>query len=283
MRLFGPEQNTRWAELGPPNVVAFQRNWDGTTPYAIATVVHTVGATAAKPGARAVVTVEGELIGFVGGGCVRRAILEAGSAAIAERKPRLIRAKPKDTINAEDPPAGGDVYASSCPSRGEMDVFIEPVLPRPPLINFGENELADGLLKLGEFVGLNPLAFQGDDTDVDPSRIVSAEDLTTYPGLSDGFIVVATQGRGDKAALQTALSSSCPHIFFVASRKKTAYWRDSLTHDGLSQDQLKRLNAPAGLAIGAQGPNEIAIAILGAIIQIRRVSPNPANGEGDTA
>ena len=283
MRLFVPEQNSRWAELGPPTVVSFQRNWDGMTPFAIATVVHTVGATAAKPGARAVITVDGELIGFIGGGCVRKAVLEAGSAAIAEKKPRLIRARPKDTIDADDTPAGVEVYPSSCPSRGEMDVFIEPVLPRPPLIIFGENELADGLLKLGEFVGLNPLAIQGDDTAADPSRIISAKDFPTYPGLSEAFIVIATQGRGDQAALQTALSSACPHVFFIASRKKTAYWRDALARDGVTQEQLKRLNAPAGLAIGAQGPNEIAIAILAAIIQIRRACPKPATGEGEAA
>jgi xanthine dehydrogenase accessory factor len=161
-----------------------------------------------------------------------------------------------------------------------MDVFIEPVLPRPPLIIFGENELADGLLKLGEFVGLNPLAFQGDDTAVDPSRIISAEDFATYPGLSEGFIVIATQGRGDKAALHDALDSPCPHIFFVSSRKKAAYWRDALASDGVTQEQFKRLNAPGGLAIGAQGPNEIAIAILAAIIQIRRASPQPVTGKG---
>jgi len=86
MQLLGPEQNSKRVEFEPLSVDSFQRNWDGMTPYAIATVVHTVGATAAKPGARAVITIGGELIGFVGGGCVRRAVLQAGSAAIAEKK-----------------------------------------------------------------------------------------------------------------------------------------------------------------------------------------------------
>jgi len=164
-----------------------------------------------------------------------------------------------------------------------MDVFIEPVLPRPPLIIFGENELADGLLRLGEFVGLNPLVFEGNETAVDPSRVISAQDFATYPGLPEGFIVIATQGRGDKAALSAALDSPCPHIFFISSRKKAAYWPDALLRDGITQERLNCLNAPGGLPLGAQGPNEIAIAVLAEIIQIRRgASPKTTLGDGGT-
>jgi xanthine dehydrogenase accessory factor len=258
--------------LGPltGDVLSYQQNWDGTTPYALATIVHTVGATAAKPGDRAIVTKAGELIGFVGGGCVRHAILKAAATSISENKSRLICTKPKDQISKEDRQSDVEIYSSGCPSRGEMSIFIEPVIPKPSLVVFGETELARALVQLGGSIDLDVRLCTSDAIDATDKLQISPTDLNALPGLHDGFIVIATQGIGDKVALEAAFASQCPHILFVASKKKAAHWIKSLASDGYSKEQLARLIAPAGLWIKAKQPGEIAIAVLAQIIELRR-------------
>ncbi|MEM7523324.1 MAG: XdhC family protein [Pseudomonadota bacterium] len=261
--MFAPNAADTLAAPANPDVEAFQRGWDGATPYAVATVVETAGLTAAKAGARAVVTVDGEVFGFAGGGCLLGALKKAGAAAIAAGEPRLVSVRPSDAPGGD---TVGESYASQCPSRGEVRLFIEPVAPRPSLFVFGDGALAHWVREMGRAVGLNSQIaedFAWDDESADRA-------------LATGFVVVATQGRGDKAALERAMASACPDVFFVASQKKSAHWRMKLSAAGLSDASLNRLHAPAGLDIGAREPAEIAVTIVAQIIERRR---GPRNGD----
>ena len=83
-------------KIDPNDIVErYCRDWDGVTPYARATIVHTDGAMAAKAGAKAVVTSDGTLIGWIGGGCIRGAVLRAARQAMDAAVPRLIRVRPQ--------------------------------------------------------------------------------------------------------------------------------------------------------------------------------------------
>ena len=82
--------------------------------------------------------------------------------------------------------------------------------------------------------------------------------------------VVATQGRGDEAALQAALAVEASYVAFVGSRKKAAALRAKLAESGVAPERLAKLKAPAGLDLGAITPDEIAIAILAEIVAVRR-------------
>jgi xanthine dehydrogenase accessory factor len=262
----------------PSSAEAFEEAWDGATPYARAIVVRTKGSTAAQPGARAVITANGDLIGFVGGGCLRRAVLETSAAALKDGRPQLIRSKPKDEMDPDGVDQDVTTFASGCPSRGEVDVFIEPVLPRPPLVVFGEAEMAHHLRLLGHAVGLNAVyaavtPTAQEDADASGAAFVSEAEMAELPGIRRGFAVVATQGQGDKPALLAALNSPCCHVFFVASRKKAAHWRERLSGEGIDPARIDAMIAPAGYEIGAATPAEIAVSILAQIIELRRKSP----------
>lgn len=252
--MFAPEE----ASLAPvaPEIDAFIRSWDGATPYALVTVVHASGMTAAKPGARAIATADGRLVGFVGGGCVRGALTRAAREAIAEGRPRLIHVRPAD----EAGPPIGEVHVSHCPSRGEIGLFIEPVTPKPPLVVVGESALAQWVMQFGAAIRLETMTVGA----------AALADLAARRSLEAGFIVVATQGQGDRAALRAALESGCPAVFFVASRRKAAHLRGALEQDGVAAEALARLRSPAGLDLGAQEPAEIAVSIIADIIQLRR-------------
>lgn len=248
-------------------IESFQQQWNGVDPFAIATIVRTQGATAANPGAKALITMGGEIIGFTGGGCLRSAILKASKKAIRQKRPQFIRSQPKDTIS-DSIDESMTVYPSSCPSRGEVDVFIEPVSPSVPVVIHGETEVAHAMMKLCELMDYNTVA-SARTAHNDPAHDTSGSDVED---INSNFTIIATQGRGDKAALIKALDSNCPNIFFVSSRKKADHWREQMRDAGYSETDLARMISPAGLDIGARHPKEIALSIMAQMVKIQRES-----------
>ncbi|WP_297768736.1 XdhC family protein [uncultured Roseovarius sp.] len=227
-------------------------------PYAIATVIRTVGATAAKPGARALVLADGTISeGWIGGGCVRSAISRAARDAIAEATPRLISIQPEDALREHglspgQTHEGREIARNGCPSKGAMEVFVEPVLPRPELVILGASPVALALATLAQ-----PFEFD----------ITTPESGPLPAPTSARMIVIATQGSGDLAALNTALASEADYIGFVSSHRKFAALSKRLEAD---PDSLARIHSPAGLAIDAVTPEEIALSILAQIVKHRR-------------
>src|SRR6202166_24528 len=117
-------------------------------PFALATVVRTVAATAAKAGAKAVILPDGTISeGWIGGGCARAAGLKAARDALADGKSRLVSVQPPDAldgagIKAGDENGGVRFAKNMCPSQGTMDIFVEPVLPRPQVVICGSRPVA---------------------------------------------------------------------------------------------------------------------------------------------
>jgi len=246
--------------------------------FALATVVRTVAATAAKAGAKAVIRADGSISeGWIGGGCARAAVLKAAREAIADGRPRLISVQPPDVlqergVKAGDEQGGVRFAKNMCPSQGTMDVFVEPVLPRPQIVVCGSSPVAVAIADLGRRIGFAvtvcvPAAEQPAFADAD--RRIEGYAL---PVNEDGarFVVVSTQGRGDEAALQAALSVEADYVAFVGSRKKAAALKKTLAESGVAPDRLARLKAPAGLDLGAITPDEIAVSILAEIVAVRR-------------
>jgi len=82
--------------------------------------------------------------------------------------------------------------------------------------------------------------------------------------------VVSTQGKGDEAALRTAVATEAAYHAFVGSRRKMAALREKLIAEGVDAAALDRVKAPAGLDLGAITPEEIAMSILAEITIERR-------------
>jgi xanthine dehydrogenase accessory factor len=233
-------------------------------PYAIATVVRTLGATAAKPGAKALLDAEGAILqGWIGGGCVRGALIKAVKRALEVGVPQLVSLHPQDLLDEKGLVAGEDVEGvrfarNGCPSKGSMDIFVELILPLPELVIFGEAPVAQSLARLAE-------QFQWAVTKGD----VEAESAPLSSG-GTRMIVVASQGQNDLACLTRALETSAEFVAFVGSRRKFAALSQSLIERGMAAADLARVQAPAGLSIGAVTPDEIALSILAQLTQVRR-------------
>ena len=258
-------------------------------PFAVATVVRTVSLTAAKAGAKAIIRSDGSIsAGWIGGGCARAAVLKAAREALADGAPRLISVMPEDALQERhvkpgDAKDGVQFARNMCPSQGTMDVFIEPVLPKPELLICGASPVAVALADLGKRLGYHivvaaPTEDRGKFADAD--QAITGYDLA---GLMDAerYIVVATQGRGDEAALAGALAAPSRHVGFVGSHKKAAALRKSLLTKGVSEARLAAFRSPTGLNIGAVTPEEIALSILAEIVGLRR--QNARQGPAATA
>lgn len=251
--------------------------------FAVATVVRTVGATSAKPGSKALLDVEGTILeGWVGGGCARGAVGRAAREALATGAPQFVSLRPQDLLDEEGVAPGeeqdGVRFArNNCPSKGSMDVFIEPFLPQPELVVLGESPVAFALADLGRHLDLRrTICAPGlvSDAVPDVDRVTDGFTLDTE---LDGqrFIVIATQGKGDEAALRSAISAGAEHIAFVGSRRKFATLSERLRKDGVDSASLDAVKAPAGLDIHAVTPAEIALSILAELVAVMRAGQRP--------
>ena len=246
--------------------------------FVLATVVRTVSVTAAKAGAKAIIRPDGSIVaGWIGGGCARGAVLKAARDALADGVPRMVSVQPENLLAELGVKAGeireGVKFASNmCPSKGTMDIFVEPVLPHPSLVIFGASPVALSLAAQAKPLGYHvTLAAPTSDLVVTPEADLLIDGFVLGPlGDARRFVVVSTQGKGDEAALRAAVATEAIYHAFVGSRRKMASLREKLIADGVDSNRLDRVKAPAGLDLGAITPEEIAISILAEIVAVRR-------------
>ena len=227
--------------------------------FVLATVVRTVSVTAAKAGAKAIIRPDGTIAaGWIGGGCAKGAVLKAAREALADGEPRMVSVQPEDMqaelgVKPGENRDGVRFASNMCPSKGTMDIFIEPVLPHPSLVIFGGSPVAMSLAAQARQLGYHV------------TLAAPAGDLSAVP-----FIVVSTQGKGDEAALRAAVAIEAEYHAFVGSRRKMAALREKLVANGVAPVAIDRVKAPAGLDLGAITPEEIAMSILAEITVERR-------------
>jgi xanthine dehydrogenase accessory factor len=259
--------------------LAAQRKSKGE-PFALATVVRTVDVTAAKAGAKALIGQDGSISeGWIGGGCARAAVLKAARQALADGKSRLVSIQPRDLLAEQGLGAGEDrdgvTFANNfCPSKGTMDVFVEPILPKPALLVLGASPIAVALAELAANMGFDVTVAAGKDDLARFGSVASKiEGFEIKPtNAPRTYVVVSTQGSGDRAALKAAAALDARYIAFVGSRRKAATLRDDLAVEGVSRARLDAIKAPAGLDIGAITTEEIALSIVTEMIAIRRAN-----------
>ena len=242
--------------------------------FCVATILRTADSTSARAGAKAVVTLEGDLHGFVGGGCVTGAVRRAAMAAMAAGAPQMIKVKPKDAAVSATELEGFTLHRSSCPSGGSVDVFLEPMTSPRCLLVCGASPIAQAILAVALGIGLRSIvAAAPEDHSKMPGAQVYLEgfDLSRLTLTGKDAAIVATQGKGDRDALRAVLSSGSGYKGMVCSRRKLANLKaDLLAEDSRFETAFTALHAPAGLDIGAIEPEEIALAVVAEIVAARR-------------
>jgi xanthine dehydrogenase accessory factor len=221
-------------------------------PFVTATVVRAMSPTSVRPGDSALVLADGQIDGFVGGVCAQASVrlhaaraLETGEAVILRLEPGAGEETVEDGIVVDHNP---------CLSGGTMEIFLEPQLPALRIVIAGDTPIARALAQIALAAGYDV----GRDAE---------------PTASDAAVVVASHGNAEEAMLARALEVGVGYVALVASDKRGAAVRDSLDVPDALREQL---HTPAGLAIGAETPEEIAIAILAEFVSKRVAQPPPA-------
>lgn len=238
--------------------------------YVVATVVRTEAPTSAKAGDRAILDEQGILAGWVGGGCAKPAVTRNAADALRDGKTRLIRIS-RELDGLESGIMG---YPMTCQSGGTLDIFLEPVMPKPLLVIVGQTAIAQALCGLASGSGFDVIvAAPGVNRERFSAAIDFLEDLDEVANIkrSPKAIVVATQGSGDARGLEAALASSADYVGLIASPKKSARLKEMLGKRGHDAQAIDKIDAPAGLYIGAIQPEEVAISVLAELVQRRRM------------
>jgi xanthine dehydrogenase accessory factor len=265
--------------------------------------------TSARPGAVGIVHPDGSIEGWVGGSCAQPVVVREALRAIADGQPRLLRLSRdggrvwRDAQAADQPTeVGGGAprrhppevdgvieLVMTCHSGGTLEIYVEPHLPAAQLWVVGTTPIASALASLGSAGGwqvtvIDPVA----DPDAFPgARVQPSADIRGLDPEIAPYVVIATQGIWDEEAVALALTREAAYVGLIASPTRAGVVRDWLREETmLGEDRIAALRAPAGLDIGAETAEEIAVSILAELVQVRRgradfvASPGPATVAG---
>lgn len=217
-------------------------------PFATATVTWRRGPSSGKPGAKAIIFADGTVEGWMGGACAEPTVVSEALSCLQDRQPRLL------VLGEHDHRSNVVTVAMACSSEGAMEVFVEPHLPVPDLHLIGSSPMVVKLAQLAR--------------DLDWRVTITDEPALDGAG-PESWVVVATQGHYDEPALQAALQTPARYVGLVASTKRASAVIDFLREAGVSDEDLARVRAPAGLDLGSTEHEETAVAILAEIVALK--------------
>jgi xanthine dehydrogenase accessory factor len=232
--------------------------------FAVATVIRVEGSSSARRGSKAIIDAQGKLVfGWVGGGCAESAVRNEALRSMEVRHPLVI------TLDMTD-----ELLGVGMPCGGKMEVYIEPVLPQPDLLIAGHGRIAEALARFAQLLGFRIIVNDpgADQTSFPQAEQVIAEDfdLDQTPIGSNTYVVIATQHKNDHLWLQRALRGEAAYVALIASRHRAKLVLEYLAAEGVPEDKIARIFAPAGLDLGAATPEEIALSIVSQIVALRR-------------
>ena len=241
-------------------------------PFVLATVVAYKSPQSAKPGSKAIIKPDGEMIGWVGGGCVQPIVLREAKQALETGRPKLLTISPDEP---RDDWNGVKSYRMTCEGGGSLEIYLEPFLPKPQLLIVGRSPVAETIAHLGRLLEFKVIV-------ADPqARHESFPDadllLTDLHAVRDqigenSFVVVATMGNGDEEGLLAVAGTRPKYLGLVASAKKSAALFEYARTKGVTDEDIATFKSPAGIDLGGETLPEIALSVAAELIRVRRTS-----------
>ena len=222
--------------------------------FAMATVVWRQGPSSGHQGARAIVTADGEIDGWIGGDCAEPVVIREAQKVIADGEPKLILIGQPDDFGHV--PEGMVAIPMACQSEGALQVYIEPVFTTPHLLVVGRSPMATTLTDLASVLGWR-------------AELVPAEGFGEQPIDSASIVIVATQGHDDEDTLERAVRAEPAFVGLVASRKRGDAVLAFLADRGVPAEMLAKVKVPVGLDLGHTSHTEIAVAVLAELVALR--------------
>jgi len=239
-------------------------------PFVIATVVAYKSPQSAKPGSKAIIKPDGSISGWIGGGCVQPIIIREAQEALQTGKPKLISISPEATRGDWK---GVESYQMACQGGGSLEIYLEPVLPKPDLLIVGNAPIAQILAGLGRLLDFKVCVADPDATrDQFPEADLVLTDLESARSHINArsFVVVATMGTGDEEGLAAVIGTKPQYLGLIASKEKAKSLFQYIRDKGTPAEHLDRIKCPAGLELGGETLPEIALSVMAEITRLRR-------------
>jgi xanthine dehydrogenase accessory factor len=236
---------------------------------ALCIIVRSQGSTPRHTTSKMLVYADGHIVGTVGGGELEQRVLQEALHAIQDGKPRLLQ------YNMSDPERGDPGVCG-----GQVEVFVEPILPKPTLVVIGGGHVGKAVAHLAHWLGF--FVAVSDDRqefcnkatvpDGDVFYPVKMEELPSHlPITSWTYLVLTTRGVAvDVPGLPALLETPAAYIGVIGSRRRWTTTRNQLLQAGISESKLAQVRSPIGLELGAETPEEIAVSIMAEIIMLQR-------------
>jgi xanthine dehydrogenase accessory factor len=238
-------------------------------PFALATVVWRRAPSSAQPGNQAIVTAAGKVRGWLSGACADSVVVREARKAMETGEAQLVLLGSPEELAARAND-GISLVPMQCQSEGAIELFVEPVLPKPHLVLIGRTPMVRTLTALAKTLGWRTVVVDDrGDPEAHPQadHVITTLDLAAAGVGENSLIVVATQGQYDELAVDKALGTNAAFIGLIASRKRAKAVMDWLRDVDYSDEMLARVKAPAGLDLGSLKHEEIAVGVLAELVQ----------------
>ena len=222
--------------------------------FALATVVWRQAPSSGHQGARAIITADGQIHGWIGGACAEPVVIREAQRVVADRQPRLILLGAPDRFR--DIPEGMMFVQMSCQSEGALELYIEPVIPSPRLVVVGQSPMASTLVDLATALGWR-------------ANLVDATTFSSSDIDARSVVVIATQGHGDEESIEQAVAGRPAFVGLVASSKRGSSVLGYLADKGISRELLDQVHVPVGLDLGHTTHAEIAVSVLAELVMLK--------------
>lgn len=245
-------------------------------PFVVATVVAYKSPQSAKPGSKAIILPDGSISGWIGGGCVQPIVIREALKALRTGLPKLVSISPDST---DGDWKGVESHPMTCEGGGSLEIYLEPVLPKPAFVIVGNSPMAQILCGLGKLLDFKVCVADPDATQERfPEADLVLTDLSAARSRIDSvsYVVVATMGTGDEEGLEAVAGTTPKYLGLVASAKKAKGLFQYLQDKGVPAEDLEPVKVPAGLSLGGETLPEIALSIMAEIVQLRRSLAQPA-------
>jgi xanthine dehydrogenase accessory factor len=237
---------------------------------ALATIVQVRGSIPSYESAKLLVREDGSMAGTIGGGCVEAEVWNAAREVIETEKPKHLNFS-----------LGQDAaYDNGLICGGQLDIFIEPILPQPSAIIFGAGHISKSLSKVAGLAGFRTTVVDDREMFANRERFPDADEVHAgeyeeiFPKLvvnESSYVVIVTRGhRDDMRVLKWAVGTPAKYISMIGSKRKVISVIKELEREGIPRSAFERIFAPMGLDIGAISPEEIAVAVVAEMIAVRR-------------
>jgi xanthine dehydrogenase accessory factor len=241
-------------------------------PFVLATVVAYKSPQSAKPGSKAIIRADGTVTGWVGGGCVQPIVLREAKKTLKTGKPRLLSICPE---SSHEDWKGVESYRMTCEGGGSLEIYLEPVLPKPELLIVGCSPVAQIISELGRLLDFKVCLADPDiskDEFPDVDLVLTDLSIVRQRINERSFVVVATMGNGDEEGLESVVGTRPRYLGLVASEKKSKALFDYIRQKGGTDEQIALIKCPAGLQLGGETLPEIALSVMAEIIRVRRAN-----------